>query len=99
VSSAFPRPIDQRPEEWGRALVAAVKRLQAKTAFIETGCTMTSYIGTIPGTYTSGDPTVVLATGTVLGPLQHLKSYTPVAGDIVLVVPVGQTYIVAGTFA
>lgn len=92
----YPVTLEERFEQFMKQAAADLQRLKTLTAMLEVGCYTAAYIGTIPGSYTSGDPTVVLATGAVLGPLQHLASYTPVAGDTVLIVPVGQTYIVAG---
>lgn len=95
----FPVTPEERFEQFVKQAASDLQRLKTVTANLEVGCYTAAYIGTIPGTYTSGDPTVTLNTGVVLGPLQHLTSYTPVAGDTVLIVPVGQTYIVAGKLA
>lgn len=92
----FPVPLEQRFEQFMKQAATDLQKLKTITAVMEVGCYVNGYVGTIPGTYTSGDPTVTLATGTVLGPLQHLASYSPAAGDTVLLVPVGQTYVVAG---
>ena len=76
-------------------LAADVARLKTLTASLEAGCLVTCYLGTIPAGYTSGHPTVTLDSGATLGPLQYASTYTPHAGDRVLCVPAGQTYIVA----
>lgn len=85
-ATAFPKTLKQ--------LGADVQRLKTVTAALEPGCLVTPYLGTIPPGYTSGHPTVTLPNGTVLGPLQYADTYTPHAGDTVLCVPVGQTYII-----
>lgn len=90
----FAQPLEQRFADAMRQYSAAIRALQAKTAVLETGCLVTAYVGTIPGTYTSGHPTVLLPTGVTIGPLQYANTYTPHAGDTVLCVPVGQTYII-----
>lgn len=97
--STFPMPLEHRFEQAMRQVGNALRALQTRTALLEPGCNVVAYTGTIPGTYTSGDPTVQLPGGTVLGPLPHLNSYTPHAGDVVLLIPVGQSYIIAGTYS
>jgi hypothetical protein len=92
----YSQPLERRPQAGMRELVAGLRALQSKTAVLETGCLVTPYVGTIPATYTSGHPTVTLATGVTIGPLQYVDTYTPHAGDTVLCVPVGQAYIVVG---
>jgi hypothetical protein len=58
--------------------------------------------GVIDSGYTTGDPLVLVnGAATLTGPYQHLASYTPAAGDSVILLPVPalKTYIVAGKLA
>lgn len=90
-------PLEDRFGQQLRELAQAVRALQTRTMWLETGCAVVCYVGTIPSTYTSGPPTVVLANGTIIGPCQYVASYTPTAGATVLAVPAGQSYIVVGS--
>lgn len=96
MDARFPQPLGERFPAGMAQILARLKALEAKTMVLETGCFVVAYVGTIPGTYTSGNPTVELATGVVLGPLQYVSTYTPTASATVLVVPAGQSYIVVG---
>ncbi len=96
ASGRFSLSPEQRFEDFIRQASARLRVLEQLAVLLEPGCLVTAYTGTIPGTYTSGQPTVALASGTVLGPLDYLASYTPAAGDTVLCVPAGQSYIVVG---
>jgi hypothetical protein len=93
-----PDPIDQRFEQWIARAERRLKRLEARCQVLE-GPNVVAYTGTIPGSYTSGDPTVLLPTGVTLGPLPHLSSYTPHAGDTVYLAPLGGSYVVMGTYS
>lgn len=98
--ATFPVPLELRFAKGLGELVKRVARLEQRTQMLDPGMFVTHYTGQIPGTYTSGDPTVVLTGQTAAsGPFKCLTSYTPHANDVVLLIPVGQTYIVAGTFA
>lgn len=99
MSNRFPLTVEERYEAFIKSTSARLRVLEQLAVLLEPGCLVTAYTGTIPGTYTSGKPTVTLASGTVLGPLDYLKSYTPAAGDTVLCVPAGQSYIVVGALA
>ncbi|HEY1820394.1 MAG TPA: hypothetical protein VGG83_10725 [Trebonia sp.] len=92
----FPVPVADRFGKLISTLVARVRRLEQRCQVLDTGNFVVPYLATISSGYVSGDPTVVL-NGQSIGPLQHLSSYTPTAGATVLLIPVGQTYIVAGT--
>lgn len=93
-----PPEVHNRFDEWVAATERRLKRLEAKCQVLE-GPNVVNYTGTIPGTYTSGDPTVLLPSGTLLGPLPHLSTYTPHANDVVLLLPLGGSYVVAGTYS
>lgn len=97
MTARFPLSVEERFGQQLRELAQAVRALQNRTMWLETGCAVVAYVGTIPASYTSGHPTVVLANGTVLGPCQYVASYTPTAGATVLAVPAGQSYIVVGS--
>jgi len=94
VTQRYPDPPSRALPAGLRQLAADVQRLKTVTAVLEPGCLVTAFLGTIPAGYTSGHPTVTLPTGATLGPLQYANTYTPHAGDTVLCVPVGQTYII-----
>jgi len=97
--ATFPLPLEARFTEALRKIVARITRLEQRTLVLDPGCYVVCYTGQIPGSYVSGDPTVVITgQSTATGPYQHLTSYTPHANDTVLLIPVGQTYIVAGTY-
>lgn len=66
---------------------------------IDSGFPLMAVPAQIDPAYTSGDPMALINGSAVLsGPYQHLASYTPVAGDAVLAVPVvsQQTYVIIG---
>lgn len=96
----FPLPTADRFPELLRDFQRRLRRLEGKCLVLDTGNYVTPYIGVIPGSYTSGDATVVLlGQSTPIGPFKSLSSYSPTAGATVLLIPVGQTYIIAGTFS
>lgn len=99
MTQRFPATALEAFEKFVKQLAADVQRMKTVTAVLEPGCYVISYIGTIPGSYTSGDPTVTLPAGNTIGPCRHVASYTPHAGDTVLLVPAGQSYIVVGALA
>lgn len=72
--------------------------VEARTACIDSGFPLAMLPGVIDPAYTSGDPMVAINGQPLSGPYQHLTSYTPSAGDSVLMAPVGvnATYIVLG---
>jgi hypothetical protein len=97
--SKHPLPLDERLNELFRRTNARLGALERRTLPLESGCQVVAYVGTIPSSYVSGDPTVVLASGTVLGPCRYVTTYTPAANATVLAVPAGQEYIVVGALA
>ena len=96
MTERYPVDLETRFDRAMRQIAKDIKQLKQATAVLEPGCYVTAYSGTIAATYTSGDPTVDLPSGAVLGPLQYLSGYTPAAGDTVALLPIGQTYIVLG---
>jgi hypothetical protein len=93
------------PFGWDRVVASMqdlrtrVKLLESRTAGIDSGFPLMALPGVIDSAYTSGDPHVFInGSATLSGPYQHLASYTPVASDSVLLIPVPalQAYVVAG---
>jgi hypothetical protein len=80
-------------------LAEIVTRLVQRTLVLEDGVNVVNYVATISASYTSGQPTVVMPNGDTAGPFPCLDTYTPHANDVVLMVPNGQSYVIAGTFA
>lgn len=96
----MPKPPEQRLPDLIATIIKRLVRLEGRTQVLDPGCFVVCYTGTIPGTYTSGDPTVVITGQTTpIGPLKTLNWYTPHANDQVLLIPAGQTYIVAGSYS
>jgi len=77
-----------------------ITKLESRTAAIDSGFPLAALPAVIDATYSgSGDPMAYINGAAALtGPYQYLAAYTPVAGDSVLVLPVGalQTYIILG---
>ncbi len=91
-----PRP-DQRFAQTIKDLMTRTSLLEQRTQNLDSGTLIQTLTGTIDPAYASGDPMVtVTGAAGLTGPYQHLTSYTPAANDLVLLVPNGQTYIVAG---
>jgi hypothetical protein len=98
----YPPPMLQRFPATLKALQARVPKLETRTAGIDSGFPLAVLPGVIdPGNAGSGDPNVyVNGASTLTGPYQHLASYTPAAGDSVLLAPVEvfQTYVILGKY-
>lgn len=92
----YPVGLEDRFEQAMKQLAIDIPALKQLTTVLEFGCLVTSYLGTIDAGYGSGRPMVDLPGGAVIGPCPYVASYTPHAGDSVLLVPVGQQYIVVG---
>lgn len=98
----YPVPIDQRHAQAMADIRRRLAVLDSRTACLDSGWPVAALPAVIDPGYTSGDPKIYLNGATTLsGPYQHLASYTPVAGDNVLVIPVGvqQSYVVLGRLA
>jgi hypothetical protein len=96
----MPKPVGDRFPDVIAAVLRRLKIVEQRVQVLDPGCFVVCYTGKIPVSYVSGDPTVVITGQTAaIGPLKVLGWYTPHAGDTVLLVPAGQTYIVAGTFS
>ena len=96
MSERFPVTLEERFENFTRRVSSDLQQLTQLSMLLEPGCLVTPYTGTIDAGYTSGRPMVDLAPGNTIGPCPYLASYTPHAGDTVLLAPAGQTYIVVG---
>lgn len=98
----YPPPVDRRHAAAMADLKRRVAKLETRTAGIDSGFPLMVLPGVISGSYTSGDPEVyVNGSATLSGPFQYLSSYTPAAGDSVILLPVPalQGYVVAGKLA
>ena len=96
----FPQPLEGRFGALIGRLVARLNKIEARTAVLDSGVLVCNRTGQIPGSYTSGDPTVVLSgQAAATGPYPCLSTYTPAANAVVLLVPLGQSYIVVGTYS
>ena len=76
-----------------------IARLETRTSGIDSGFPLAVLPGVIVSTYTTGEPQVfVNGSATPSGPYQVLASYTPAAGDQVILAPVGpsKAYVVLG---
>lgn len=95
-------PIQQRFSHALAKLQRDVRKLQTRTAGIDSGFPLAALPAVIDPAYTTGDPNVLVnGSAALTGPCQHLASYTPAANDNVLVIPVGvnQAYVVLGKLA
>ena len=100
----YARPLGHdRLAEHSKSTERRLKSLESRTAGIDSGMPLALLPGVISGSYTSGDPMVVVnGAATATGPYQHLASYTPAANDSVVLAPVGgalKAYIVLGKLA
>jgi hypothetical protein len=79
-------------------LINRVRLLENRTRNIDSGTLLQTLTGTVDPAYTgSGAPNVQITGATSLsGPYQAVSGYQPTAGDTVLLIPSGATYVVAG---
>jgi len=90
--TVYAKPIDERYQAEVKALLARVKRLEQRTACIDSGMPVAALPAVIDPAYASGDPkALVNGSATLTGPYNHLASYTPAANDQVLVLPIPLT--------
>jgi hypothetical protein len=88
----YPPTLDKRYGDEFRKMRAAIQRLQSRTAAIDSGMPLAALPAVIEAGYTSGNPSVYInGSSTLSGPFQYLASYTPTAGDSVLVLPLPYT--------
>jgi hypothetical protein len=96
-----PKPVTARHADTMTKLIRQVTKLQSRTAAIDSGFPLATLPGVISESYTgSGNPQVyVNGSSELSGPYAFLGTYKPVAGQAVLLQPVGaqQTYVIAGS--
>lgn len=98
----FPPALEQRFAATLKSIQDRLKKLESRTAAIDSGFPLAALPAVIDAAYSSGDPKAYInGSPTLTGPYQHLAAYTPAANDAVLVLPVGvnQTYVVLGRLA
>jgi hypothetical protein len=86
----YPRPITQRLQAVLPAILTRLTKLESRTAMLDSTFPLAVLPGVIDAAYTgTGDPMVTVnGAATLSGPYQYVTSYTPAAGDSVLLVPV-----------
>ena len=90
--TAYPDDLSRRFDQQIQQLMRDVARLMSRTAGIDSGMPLAVLPGVIDPGYNSGDPNAfVNGASTLTGPYQHLASYSPSAGDTVLMIPVPLT--------
>jgi hypothetical protein len=88
-------PLHQRDASGKATLERRVKALE-----IRADNTLPAQTGVVSPSYTSGNPMVTVGSDTsATGPYEHLASYSPAAGDPVVLVRVGGTWVVIGKTA
>jgi hypothetical protein len=86
--TAYPAELTRRFAQQLQQLRRDVTKLQNRTAGIDSGATLAVLPAVISSGYTSGNPSVYInGSETLTGPCQYLESYSPAAGDAVLVIP------------
>jgi hypothetical protein len=104
--TTYPRQLTQRFAQTIQDMQARIRKLETRTAGIDSGATLAALPATIDPGYTTGDPMVAInGSATLTGPCNHLASYTPAADDAVLVIPLPVTqsaltaYLILGKIA
>jgi hypothetical protein len=95
----YPEPWERRPAVFLADLRRRVQALESRTAGIDSGWPLMAVPAVIDPGYASGDPMAYVNGSTALtGPYKCLSSYTPAAGNAVLMIPVvaQHTYVVLG---
>lgn len=95
----YPPKLTDRFAATLQSLQQRVTKLESRTSGIDSGFPLMLLPGVIDSGYTSGNPMAyVNGAATLSGPYACLASYSPVAGDSVILAPVGamSTYIVVG---
>jgi hypothetical protein len=98
----FPRELTQRFAQEIASVRSRVRKLESRTAGIDSGFPLMALPAVIDPGYASGDPMAYLnGSATLTGPYQYVASYTPAAGDSVIALPVvaTRTYIILGRLA
>ncbi len=98
----YPVPMPDRFANGFRDVQKRVRTLEMRSMGIDSGFPLMAVPGQIDPAYSSGDPMVLVnGAATLSGPYQYVASYTPAAGDPVLLVPIvsQRTYAVIGKLA
>ena len=94
--SRYPAPLADRFAATIRDLASRLRAVEARAVQL-TADPVYARFGTVDAAYTTGDPQITVdGDAGLTGPYRHLGSYTPAAGDRVVLVPVGAGYVVAG---
>jgi hypothetical protein len=93
----FPTPPEARFASTVKGLLTRTSLLEQRTQQFDSGTLLQTVTGVVDPAYTAGNPMVtVTGSAALTGPYQCVSSYVPVAGDTVLLLPSGATYIVIG---
>lgn len=96
----YPVNLEQRFAATLKAIQTRLTKLESRTAAIDSGYPLAVLPGTIDPSYSgSGEPGVYINNSpTLTTTIWRLSSYTPVASDLVAVVPIGamQAYLILG---
>lgn len=85
---AYPEELTRRFAGEIQRMQSAIRKLQQRTAGIDSGAPLAVLPAVIDPGYVSGDPKArINGSATLTGPYQHLAAYAPAAGDTVLVIP------------
>jgi hypothetical protein len=85
-------PLDKRFGQQLTDVLRRVAKLERRTAGIDSGMPLAALPAVIDSGYTTGDPKAYInGSAALTGPYQRLSSYTPAAGDSVLVLPLPVT--------
>lgn len=99
----YPAPLERRFAAVLEAIQVRLRKLESRTASIDSGFPMAALPGVVDSAYnstTGGDPKVyVNGSSQLTGPYKMLGSYAPAANDNVVLIPVSgssQSYVVLG---
>lgn len=100
----YAKPLAQRAGHNFRDLWARVRKLEARTAGIDSGFPLMALPAVVVAKQTGPPSTVTVnlnGSTTVSGPFEYLASYTPTVNDsvIALPIPASRTYVILGALA
>lgn len=98
----YPKKLDDRFSAAMKQLQSDMRKLQTRTAAIDSGFPLAVLPGVIDSGYIPGSGSAnayINGSATLTGPYACAAGYAPVAGDSVLLAPVGanQTYVILGS--
>ena len=94
----YAQPLDKRFSQTLVELQRTVRKLQSRTASIDSGQPFAVLNAVVSPSYTSGDPEVFLnGSASLSGPYQVLNGWVPSPGAACLAMPVQGTYVLIGT--